>query len=172
MIFGGIDPGAKKSALAMGTETALTSLGFCSPCNLGYIDHALVEFPRIYPGVASKVDDNGRRHSIDPNDVLEVAAIAGAWISHNPAAERVYPRDWKGQVKKPVHHLQLWRKASEQDRRVIAAADGREPKDVEQYIRAAASAIALGTKVTYTRQVHNLLDAYGLYKGAVKRWTK
>ena len=164
MIFAGIDPGVGKSAIAEGTAAMLHRVGFADCCNLQPLNNdgvcVLVEFPRIYPGTPSK----------DLNDLLDLAAIAGAWLDRNPGAVRVYPRDWKGQTKKPVHHLRLWQAASEHDRSVIAAAAGYTPENVEAYIRKAASAIALGTKVTYSRQAHNLLDAYGLYREAVKRF--
>lgn len=60
---------------------------------------AVIELPQVYPG---------RRQKGDPNDLIEVAAAAGAvgalLSAHGLAVRFVRPRDWKGQRPKDVDH--------------------------------------------------------------------
>lgn len=53
----------------------------------------VLEFPRIYP------KGRGQTDHVDPNDLLWVAAVAGAVSTLGPS-RIYYPSDWKGQSKK------------------------------------------------------------------------
>jgi len=56
-------------------------------------DEVALEFPRIYP------KGRGASDNVDPNDLLWVAAVAGALCTLGPSVI-YYPSDWKGQSKK------------------------------------------------------------------------
>jgi hypothetical protein len=56
-------------------------------------DEVALEFPRIYP------KGRGASDNVDPNDLLWVAAVAGALCTLGPPVT-YYPSDWKGQSKK------------------------------------------------------------------------
>ena len=54
----------------------------------------VLEFPRIYP------KGRGETDHVDPNDLLWVAAVAGAFAAQANTVKSYYPSDWKGQSKK------------------------------------------------------------------------
>src|SRR5574343_905233 len=56
----------------------------------------VLEFPRIYPKGAQE----RRTDHVDPNDLLWVAAVAGAFAAQANTVKSYYPSDWKGQSKK------------------------------------------------------------------------
>ena len=58
-----------------------------------YLPEVVLEFPRIYP------KGRGQTDHVDPNDLLWVAAVAGAVSTLGPS-RIYYPSDWKGQSKK------------------------------------------------------------------------
>lgn len=60
----------------------------------GEDDQVVLEFPRIYP------KGRGQTDHVDPNDLLWVAAVAGACAAHGVPVHHYYPSDWKGQSKK------------------------------------------------------------------------
>lgn len=59
----------------------------------GKYPELVIEFPRIYP------KGRGETDHVDPNDLLWVAAVAGAMSTLGPS-KIYYPSDWKGQSKK------------------------------------------------------------------------
>jgi hypothetical protein len=94
----------------------------------------VIEFPRAYSATRSKAD---------PNDLLAVAAVAGAWAARGAAAgpvRFVAPSEWKGQTPKAVCAA-----------RVRAALEPAE--------RATLDA-ALAEMTTHLH--HNALDAVGI----------
>lgn len=61
-----------------------------------FVDETVLEFPRIYPKGAQE----RRTDHVDPNDLLWVAAVAGAFAAQANTVKSYYPSDWKGQSKK------------------------------------------------------------------------
>lgn len=99
----------------------------------------VIEVPRIYPG-----NSKG-----DPNDILELAMRAGEICGYfrdvnNLTITKVYPRTWKGQVPKEIHHG-----------RILAQLDPAEVKVLEPHRKRF-------TKTNPHGLDHNMLDAIGL----------
>ena len=55
-------------------------------------DKVLVELPRVYP----------KARNIRPNDLIDLAAVAGACVCLGSDLEFVHPQMWKGQVPKDI----------------------------------------------------------------------
>jgi hypothetical protein len=66
-----------------------------------------IEFPQIYDRARAKGD---------PNDLLHLAAVVGAVISHWKHCEYVLPRAWKGQVPKSVTKSRCLARLSEKEK--------------------------------------------------------
>ena len=115
-MIAGVDPGLKGHAYAIGDIERLHRVGFVSggigrggfvwrELALRLYDAlpdarvVLVERPKIYT--------NSRA---DPDDLLELAACAGAICAVFPREVSVYsvlPAEWKGQVPKAVHNQRM-----------------------------------------------------------------
>lgn len=71
----------------------------------------VVEFPQVY---------HGKRASPNGNDLTELAAIVGGVVTKFAHLRgdvlAVYPRRWKGNRPKPVHHRQAFGKLKEEER--------------------------------------------------------
>jgi hypothetical protein len=134
---------------------------------LGSIQTLVIERMRIYTGKAGKGED--------PNDLIDVTQAAafaeGAIVARGgPRAAWVYASDWKGQIKKPLHHMRLWSVLAPHERAVLAAAIGMSEDAIKEKIDAACKRLALTGKVTgYAWQAHNLFDAVGIGLWDLKR---
>jgi len=53
----------------------------------------VIELPRAYSATRSKAD---------PNDLIAVAAVAGAWAARGCAVRFIAPSEWKGQAPKNI----------------------------------------------------------------------
>lgn len=95
-------------------------------------DDRIIEIPRIYAA---------SRQKGDPNDLIDVALVAGAAIARRSLARvmTVYPADWKGQLPKKVEH-----------RRTLTWLDSLD-----------SSFRAIVVSVTPASLRHNALDATG-----------
>lgn len=180
MITVAIDPGANKSAAAIFDGPELVALEWLYPGidwpKVNDAERIVIEKPRLYPGHPR------------PGNILDLgwggALVAGSFrpqrIISNPAsrcnakitggAKRalfVYePSQWKGNVKKPPHHMRAWRKLSQHERRLFAPT-------VEAKITDAVKRLARTGKVTgYSFEAHNLLDAVALGLFHLKRTPK
>jgi len=105
----------------------------------GYAQTLVLEVPRIYPG-----NSKG-----DPNDIIKLAMRAGEIRGHyiRTASVRiveVFPRTWKGNVPKDIHHARVLAALDEQERGVLAPRARRV------------------TKTNPHGFDHNMLDAVGL----------
>lgn len=88
--------------------------------HFGEGDEVVLEFPRIYPkGHKSKETDR-----IDPNDLLWVAAVAGAFSAHALNLMSYYPSDWKGQSKKEKTLRLVLQACTPSERAVIESVTG------------------------------------------------
>lgn len=172
-----IDPGAHHLACAHFEELQLLSVEYLpreafldgSTAAVGLAE-LVIEKPQIYGGPDSK----------DPNDCVDVAmaaAFAEAAIRGRggPPAQYVLPRAWKGQMKKPPHHLAIWRTLRPPEKAIFARdADKHifrtkvESKMLlEDFVSAkierGCELLARTGKVKeYSWKAHNLLDAVGL----------
>jgi hypothetical protein len=131
------------------------------------IETLVIERMRIYPGKAGKGED--------PNDLIDVTQAAafaeGAIVARGgPRAVWVYAADWKGQVKKPIHHMRLWSVLTVEEREILALAIGMTEVQIEKKIDEACKRLAITGKVTgYAWSAHNLLDAVGIGLWDLKR---
>jgi len=80
-------------------------------------DEVVLEFPRIYP------KGRGASDHIDPNDLLWVAAAAGALCTLGPSST-YYPSDWKGQSKKEKTLRIVLQACTPAERAVIESVQG------------------------------------------------
>lgn len=109
-----------------------------SNLNLSYL---VIELPVVY----DKKQQKG-----DPNDLIKLAFVAGAimrslCLDHFPIVLTPTPREWKGTIKKEIHHERIKAKCPE------------------------AEPLALKTPKTYR---HNVYDAIGLGLWALERIKK
>lgn len=63
------------------------------------VDHYVVEVPQVYRNFTRG----------DPNDLVEIAAVGAAIGATFPIKKAVgyRPREWKGQIKKEIHHPRI-----------------------------------------------------------------
>lgn len=80
-------------------------------------DEVVLEFPRIYP------KGRGASDNVDPNDLLWVAAVAGALCTLGPSVT-YYPSDWKGQSKKEKTLRIVLQACNPAERAVIESVQG------------------------------------------------
>jgi hypothetical protein len=156
-----IDPGeAKDCALACFEQGYLASLDWVNAEAIKPVagriatqpDSILWEKPQIYP-----------KSKGNPNQMVDLA-VAGAeavtylrigWGVPLVKVRSVLPRDWKGTIAKPVHHMRLWPILTRAERALF-------PADTWAYIQENAYAIAMGKSPSYSAQVVDLLDATAL----------
>lgn len=79
----------------------------------------VIEFPRVYPGYKS---------DIDPNDLLDLAAVGGAIAVYctKGAISHVFPSEWKGQVPKKVMNERVKNALDVGERQVIDSVGARD----------------------------------------------
>lgn len=163
-----IDPGVAPLAWANFFGGALLSCGFMpresfASGNWHHLHDLVIEKPFIYPKVSEG----------DPNDLIDVTGAAyfaeGAIRARGgPPAKYVFPRDWKGQLDKPIHHARVWSVLTAPERRAFEHDTGLAAADVEAKIDRACDLIAKGIRnkdgspKEYAWKTHNLLDAIGL----------
>lgn len=80
-------------------------------------DEVVLEFPRIYP------KGRGEGDNVDGNDLLWVAAVAGALCTLGPSST-YYPSDWKGQSKKEKTLRIVLQACNPAERAVIESVQG------------------------------------------------
>jgi predicted nuclease with RNAse H fold len=113
-----IDPG-KVAGWAQWTNKKLTSCGIFSDWNYptlwhrGCEQYLVLEVPRIYP----------HRSKGDPNDIVDLAMTAGEIRGFARAAGchiiEVFPRTWKGQVPKEIHHARVLKHLADDELRLL-----------------------------------------------------
>ena len=106
-----IDPGAQ-TGWALWTEDKLVSCGLGSLVpGISGIEDVWIEYPVIYP-----------RPKARPADILKLAQVAaeygGAFAARGVKVHYVEPAQWKGQLKKKIHHPRVWRSLTPGDRAV------------------------------------------------------
>lgn len=100
-----IDPG-NCTGFAVFDSTVLTYCGVTTVdqnpelvYSLGMNDEIVIELPQVYRAAQSKGD---------PNDLIKVALQVGRWmeraIVRRVPVHLVKPNEWKGQVRKEIHH--------------------------------------------------------------------
>jgi hypothetical protein len=83
-------------------------------------DYLIVELPRVYPTA---------KQEGDPNSLIAIAAVAGAWAASVRCGEIHYrnPSDWKGQLNKDVVAERVAKRMGIDVNGVYALVDAREP---------------------------------------------
>ncbi len=111
------------------------------------IDSLVIEGQHIYG--ATKM---GASAGADPNDLLELAGVAGCLyaILDPKVRQRVEPREWKGQISKVICQLRVNKRLSPEEaaRIVLPPTRGDRPSEL----------------------AHNVYDAIGIGLWAVGRW--
>lgn len=153
-----VDPGKKKSACARFNGPTLEAVGFWPEIDPRHLQAVVIEKPEVYPGMKSK----------NPNDLIDLAMAAEHLAMElqkfgAPPPKYVFPREWKGQVVKPIHHSRVWATLDLGERTIVAKAIGMFSIDVENKIRRACESYARTRQVRgYSWEAHNLLDAAAL----------
>ena len=164
------DPSSDKQAVAHWWTGGLYILEFTRGETFNYTPNVFVcEAMRVYPGPKKE----------DPNDLIAVSEGAGGMITrcrmNNPMVQivRYTAPDWKGQIKKPIHHQRLWDVLNNDERRVVSGAINYTIPQIEAYLKNACHKLAVTGEVKeYSWAAHNLFDAIGLGLFFLKRTTK
>ena len=90
----------------------------------------VVELPRIYPY------DKKRQ----PNDLIDLAFVAGMCGLLGDSVTAVVPTTWKGQTPKPIHHRRIMEQLTMEELLVVKACIANIPKSLR----------------------HNVIDAIGI----------
>lgn len=158
MILYAIDPGVHSSAVAMFRDGALMATAETHRWSYGSWagpGSIVVEIPRVYPKDPRK-----------GNDLIDLAAagmrlagqIEASCIGH-VVLTTVFPRQWKGQIPKPIHHSRMITKLSPIEKDILLALK----PDLDQHIRTACETYAETRQVRgYSNRIHNVLDAVAL----------
>lgn len=160
-----IDPGVHELACAWFRDGGLCHLDMLERerfmvAGKPAIDTLIIERMSIYKGKASKGED--------PNDLIDVTGAsyfveACIAMRGGPRAQYVYAADWKGQVKKPVHHSRIWSVLRPEEKQLFALVIGMTEDAIKKKIDDACKRLALTGKVTgYSWTAHNLFDAVGI----------
>jgi hypothetical protein len=181
------DPGVHKHARATTRHGRLLSVGFedaadgtrVAPGAASLVEAVIIEKPRI----------NGATRGKDPNDQMDLSIEAGdlrgCWRSAGVQVLMPTPAEWKGQIKKPHHHLTVWGELSPAERELFATqaaphikwtkreqAAGSLVDFIGRKIRRGCELLAIHGEVReYDWAAHNLLDAVGLnlrYLGRIR----
>lgn len=158
-----IDPGVREHAVAYFRGHDLVGVSMTAREDFVKLDVRdvgvlVIEKPRVYPGP----------QEADANDLIDLAGAAyfveGAVRANGgPAAQYVYPSDWKGQIKKPAHHFRVWDSLSLAERSTFARDIGTTIAAVTAKILEACEHYSQTRKVRrYSWKAHNALDAVGL----------
>jgi hypothetical protein len=116
----------EKTTGQQGWDLRLGLLDVVGPVGLD----VLVEVPRIYP----------YNRKMQPNDLIDLAFVAGAVSTVGQSVETVLPVDWKGQTPKDVCHERLLARLSRDELLVVQAGVAGVPESLQ----------------------HNVLDAIGI----------
>lgn len=166
-----IDPGTSKNcAVARTWFGTVTGLAMCSgPLfvkSWGEIgrgpEPVFWEKPQLYPDTLRK--STPAKTIAMANDLIELAA-AGADTARALAGPYLVtakrPREWKGQVPKPIQHARVIGRLSAPELALLVAAYGKkDPTALPAYIRAAAIRVGKSGELTgYSAEITDLLDA-------------
>ena len=94
----------------------------------GHLHGVAIELPQVYDHRKNYDPETGRAKKIDPNDLVELGALAGAWYAVTldaclgNAVELVRPATWKGQVPKAVMERRLRDELTSQEIAIIERA--------------------------------------------------
>ena len=84
-----------------------------------YLSKVCVEMPKVYPGMPKT----------DINDLLDLAGVLGAIVSHPWAlgvVEWFYPQDWKGQVPKATMNARVKERLTAEERQAIFSVGAKD----------------------------------------------
>jgi hypothetical protein len=96
----------------------------------------VIEFPQV----RKKEHQVAKKKGVDPNDLIQLAAVVGALVtmrSQKGTPIVRLPEEWKGQVPKKIHHERALSRLSDAERAVI-------PKLAESTLHNVLDAVALG----------------------------
>jgi hypothetical protein len=146
-----VDPGVRKGHwCALFEGQVLTDIRCAvGPKHILPADVYVVETPRLYPGHKR------------PNDIVDLAREAGMimGIGLERGAEVIarLPQDWKGQLKKPIHHMRVIKALTEAELRLWPLYDTRA------YVERDAKALAItGRMPSYRWYGNDAWDAVAL----------
>lgn len=145
----GLDAGKNKVYGAIGEGTLLIALVDFDPnkeCDFdAFVDHVVLEKVNI--------NENTPNWQSTLDCGLSGERVAGR---HRAPVTCYTPSQWKGSVKKPTYHLNLWHVMREEERALFH-------RDTYNTIRAGAEHVAkTGQVKNYAFEDHNRLDAAGI----------
>jgi hypothetical protein len=115
--FASIDIAVAQSYVASFERGNLTAIRVMTPRSL--FVPVIVEKPQRY---------DHRTNIAKRRDIEDLARVARAWQATNPGCEARYPREWKGQVPKPVTMRRVRRALSAVEMAVLKRAIQTYPK--------------------------------------------
>lgn len=116
-----IDPGKHAIGLSVWDEKLLSVVAYMEFTTLSVLgrdlrllycpDVVVCEVPQVYPGFREQ----------DPNDLIDVAVVAGVCLSCAPISVAVRPHAWKGGVPKDIHNKRVLAKLTADGLALVAA---------------------------------------------------
>ncbi len=148
-----IDPGVKRLYCARFEQGQIVAFGDIDVWRGGC--RFVVEYPRLNKGHPR------------PQDIVDLAYMLGEVRAYERAGHPVLkcrPSEWKGQQKKPTHHLRIWNAMTLHERfRIVELTKFQSLNECESYILSACDRLARTGKVTgYSFEAHNYFDTAGL----------
>ncbi len=165
-----IDPGTSKgSAVARTQSGSIVGLAIFHGSRasktwgafVGALEPAYWEKPQFYPDSATRLKPQAL--VAQANDLIDLAASGAdtARFLAGPCeviAKR--PREWKGQIPKPIHHARLLGRLNAQEYALLVQAYGKDPWSLTAYVKSAAVRYGSTGKLTgYSAEITDLLDA-------------
>lgn len=121
----------------------------------GEIDELIVEMMVVRAG----------RRDVNPDDLMQLVGLAGVLVGlYDPAPARVIrPEDWKGRLKKRIHHPRILRSLNPNERALVDRYMGGRTTarydSTAQYIEACRRCRG---KEHPNDPIHNVIDAVGI----------
>lgn len=114
-----IDPGLSTGYAILRPNGTLFRCGAMSSFLSGFsslgivIRKYIIELPQVY---------NSRQSKGDPNDLIKLAVRVGRYCQALGIedSQQVLPHEWKGSIKKEIHHPRIWEALSDTERDVVS----------------------------------------------------
>ena len=88
------------------------------------VDLVVVEIPRAYP----------KNRKLSPNDLIDLAIVAGACARVGKESKLVLPVEWKGQTPKDICHKRVMSRLSREELLIVKAGVEGVPKSLRHNV--------------------------------------